>query len=157
MGLFGKKKGSSDKAVAVGPPVDPHWVKSPVGKFYKFNSLDPEDLGLEGQSAVFVVWHAGVRPGWVYVAQTGDLAKALHAIAKEDDIMQYDIRGGLYVTWSLIKTEFQNGVVRYLTDSMDLLVPNPNEPGMKITPVPVFAPGMEPKKPVLAPGMEPKK
>jgi hypothetical protein len=145
MGLFGSKK-KSEKAVAVGPPVDPHWVKSPIGNFYKFNSLDPEDLGLEGKSAVFVIWHAGVRPGWVYVAQTGDLAKALHEIAENDEVMQYDARGGLYVSWSLIKQEFQNGVVRYLTNSMDLLVENPNEPGMKITPVAVLAPGMEPKK-----------
>jgi hypothetical protein len=145
MGLFGSKN-KSNKAIAVGPLVDPHWVKSSAGNFYKFNSLDPEDLGLEGKSAVFVIWHAGVRPGWVYVAQTGGLAKSLHKIADNDDVMQYDIRGGLYVTWSLIKQEFQNGVVRYLTTSMNLLVENPNKPGMKITPVPVFAPGMEPKK-----------
>ena len=145
MGLFGGKN-KSYKAVAVRPLVDPHWVKSSIGNFYKFNSLDPEDPGLEGKSAVFVIWHAGVHPGWVYVAQTGGLAKSLHKIAGNDDVMQYDIRGGLYVIWSLIKQEFQNGVVRYLTTSMDLLVENPNKSGMKITPVPVFAPGMEPKK-----------
>ncbi len=55
MGLIGQKKLSSEKALAVCPPVDAYCVKSSVGKFYKFNGLDPENLCLESQSAVFVV------------------------------------------------------------------------------------------------------
>ena len=47
--------------------------------------------------------------------------------------------------WPLIKEEFQNDVVRYLTDSMDLLVPNTNQRGITITPIAVFATGMGPK------------
>ena len=142
MGWFSSKK---DK-LASGPPIDALWVKSSAGKFYKFNNLDPEDLGLKGQSAVFVVWHAGVRPGWVYVAKTRDLAKALHEIASEEHIMAYDARGGLYVTWSLIESKFQNGIVKYLNDSLDLSVTNYYKSSKNITPIPVYAPGMEPKK-----------
>ncbi len=131
----------SYEQLANGPPQDPDWVTSPSGGFYRLLNLDPEEAGLSGISAVFIIWHAGMRPKWVYVGRARDLAKALHGLAKNDEIMDREIHGGLFVTWSLIREEFQDGVVSYLVDILEFLVDNPAAHRNKDLPIPVVVPG----------------
>ncbi len=111
MGLFGKSK---KKKAPTGPPMDVSWVKSPKGFFYNFLNLDPEDVELSGKTGVFVIWLGGHFPEWLFIGRTGDLAKTFTKFQRDPDILQYDREGRLFVTWSEIKPEFQDGVVKYL-------------------------------------------
>ena len=118
---------------------DPQWGRNKTGKFPRPVHFDPEASGLVGVGGIYVAWHAGVRPRWIYVARAADLAASFHALADNQAVMAYDINGGVYVTWSRIREEFRDGVVRYLTDSLRPLVANPNAP-RKAEPIAVLAP-----------------
>jgi len=149
LGLFGKSK---KKKAPSGPPQDVAWVKSAKGKYFKFLNLEPDEMGLENISAVYVLWHQGVRPQWVYLGYTDDLGRILQELRRDDEIVEYDRRGGLFVTWSMIKPEFQPGVVRYLNQVMRPVVVNPDllEDGDdkeedEIEPIPVLLPGAQPQ------------
>ena len=122
---------------------DPKWARSPAGKYHRFVLLDPTQAGLKGVSAVFVMWHSGVRPRWVYVGRTTDLAASLEIIPDNDDIMQYEVNGGLFITWSLVREEMQPGVVRYLSAALEPRVANSERPGKRVTPIPVLVPGIK--------------
>jgi len=108
LGLFGKSK---KKKAPSGPPQDVAWVKSAKNRYFKFLNLEPDEMGLENISAVYVLWHQGVRPQWVYVGWADNLEHAFVNLQRDDEILDYDRHGGLYVTWSMIKPEFQPGVV----------------------------------------------
>jgi len=58
--------------------------------------------------------------------------------------MSYDIRGGILVTWAMIKTEFQNGVVRHLNDTLKPKIKNDDDALKSATPVPVQPPRPKP-------------
>lgn len=140
MGIF---SGSKPRR-ALGPPSDPGWARNPKGLFYKFALFEPEKAGLSGVGGVFVIWHSGVKPRWVYVGQSDNLAGALDALLDNDEVMDYNKHGGLYVTWSPIKPEFRDGVCRYLLEIMAPLVENPASIDEDIEPIPVLVPGAKP-------------
>lgn len=120
--------------------IDPEWACSATGRFNRLVHMDPEEEGLTGQSGVYVIWHGGVKPQWVYVGFTDDLAAAMHAAGDDEDIMDFEIRGGLFVTWALVRQSFQPGVVRFLTDVLKPKVENPETTGIAADPVPVCPP-----------------
>lgn len=120
---------------------DPQWAKSPAGNFHRFVHLDPEKCGLSGVSGVYVIWHGGVLPGWVYLGKSHNLARAFHLLADNQDIMSYEVNGGLFVTWALIAGECQDGVVKHLNEVMKPKVGNRKVPGDNVVPIPVLAPG----------------
>lgn len=138
LGLFGKSK---KKKAPSGPPQDVAWVKSAKNRYFKFLNLEPDEMGLENISAVYVLWHQGVRPQWVYVGQTEDLGRTLQELRRDTEIVDYDKHGGLFVTWSMIKPEFQPGVLRYLHQVLRPVVVNPDIPGEEEEPIPVLLPG----------------
>ena len=123
-----------------GLPEDPQWVKAAQGKFARLLRVDPEKEGLAGASGVVVIWHAGVRPRWVFIGYAADLAVYLHSIGRNRAIMDFEVNGGLYVTWSLIRAEFQPGVVKYLSGLLKPLVENPALLNIEEDPIPVIAP-----------------
>ncbi len=117
------------------------WQKGANGKFHRFLMLDPEEEGLEKVGGVFVLWHAGTQPEWVFVGHSANLARTFHELAADRDITLYNNRGGLYVTWGLIRDEFRAGVVRYLTEELHPVVENERAPGREVKPIPVGFPG----------------
>lgn len=144
MALFGKSK---NKKVLPGSPPDVGWVRSPKNQFYNFLNLDPEEMGLKGASGVYVIWHGGLRPEWIYIGQAQDLARALEGIRDNDEVMDYQRHGSLFVTWSEIKPEFQAGVVKYLNQVIPPIVRDsvdPDEGEEDEPPIAVFPPGMSP-------------
>jgi hypothetical protein len=129
MGLFSKsekKKKAEEPFEPTWPPQDPKWARTPKGRFYNLITFDPAAAGLEGTSGVFVVWHGGVKPHWVYVGCSENLASAIDAVLDDEDILSYHRRGGLFVTWSTIRSGYQAGVVRYLQAVMKPKVENPD-------------------------------
>lgn len=138
LGFF-KKKDKPGSAYT-GPPIEVDWVRNSRGKFHRLTHLDTTSEGLRGQSGVYVIWHSGVKPGWVYVGKAANLASALDDAQENEDINEYEVNGGLYVTWSGIVDQHQNGVVKFLHDSMKPKVENPNANSIKDGPISVVVP-----------------
>ena len=124
---------------------DPKWARSRKGNFHRLLYLRPDSEGLAGVSGLYVVWHGGIKPEWITAGKSADLGSALESLTDNDDIEYYENRGGVFITWSQIKGEYQDGVLRYLIESLDFLIPPDKEPAKNIEPIPVFPPGMEPR------------
>ena len=71
-----------------------------------------------------------------------DLAGAMRELFSNADVKAFEARGGVFVTWSFISDEFRDGVVLFLTDTLEPLVANPSVQRKDIDPVPVQAPGL---------------
>ena len=87
MSIFGFSDDDKMKDIPlITEPVDPGWVTTPDGAFFPFLSLDPEELGLSGVAGVYLIWHGGVRPEWVYAGHTIDMAADFHSIGQNSEI-----------------------------------------------------------------------
>jgi len=139
MGLFNFGD-HEDDIPPITEPVDPGWVNAPDGGFFGFLELDPEELGLGHKGGVYLIWHGGVRPEWVYAGHTTDLAMALHADGNNPEITFYEKYGGLFVAWAPVKEAYRPGVVKYLEENFKTLIPNAESYTDKTRAVPVKAP-----------------
>ena len=126
------------------PRQGPKWVRSKTGNFHRFINIDPEELGLSGVSGVYVIWHSGVMPKWVYVGKSNDLAKTFHQLGEDENILGYEVNGGLFVSWAMIRGEYQDGVACYLKEAIKPIVDNPALSCKDVTHVPVIPPGAKP-------------
>lgn len=150
MGLFGfgdDHEDDEDKVPVITEPVDPNWVNTPTGGFYSFLELDPEEMGLENIGGVYVIWHAGVKPEWVYAGHGANLASEFHNAGNNKDITYYEKNGGLFVAWAPVKDMYRPGVVKFLEESFKTLVANPDAYTEKTRPVPVIPPAKRHKGP----------
>lgn len=138
--MFERFKKNKPAAAYTGPPIDPNWERNKKGKFYRLSHLDTAAAGLQGYGGVFVIWHSGVKPQWVYVGASDNLARAIDAAAEDDDIMSYEVNGGLFVTWSPILKLRQNGVLRFLAEAMKPAVENPAVKSINDGPINVVVP-----------------
>ena len=138
MALFGF--GGNDKPEQISAPVDPNWVHTQTGAFPSLLSMDPEEMGLNNVGGVYLIWHAGVRPEWVYAGHSKDLAAALHHAGNNHDINYFEKNGGLFVAWALVKEAYRPGVVKYLQETFKTQVDNSGDFTDKTVPVPVIAP-----------------
>jgi len=120
-------------------PQDLNWVRSSTGYFYRLIKIDRRPL--KEQSGVFVIWHAGPEPRWVFTGHTDDLATALETAANNPEIIKFETQGGLYASWCLIRKEYQTGVARFMIDHLKPLIENQNAPESSVVPIPVFPPG----------------
>lgn len=124
MGLFdffGGKKNSAAKSDVL----EVAWSKNPQGKFRRLPFVELSKENVSGVAAIYVLWHGGVRPGWVYVGLSDDLAMDLTDAKQNANIMEYDMRGGLYVTWQVFPKNIGPGVFAFLTDALQPEVRNP--------------------------------
>ena len=143
--LFGLGKGSGNDTI--GPPVDIQWARNAKGRFHNLMFLDTAAENLQNVGGVFAIWHGGAKPMWLYVGSTPDLGQALEGKIDDPEIERFYDRVGVYVSWSLAKPEFHDGIVRYLTDTMMPEIDNPDAPRTADEkPIAVFLPGLE-KKP----------
>jgi hypothetical protein len=120
--------------------MDVAWVRSPKGLYYNFLNLEPNDLDLAGKTGVFVIWLGGHWPEWLYIGRGYDLGVTLEEFQRDPTILQYDKEAGLFVTWSEIKSEFQDGVVQYLNQVIPPTLANQNPPEEDEPPIAVFPP-----------------
>lgn len=140
MALFGKKKKDFGPVVA---PIDPKWAKSSDGRYPHFFDLDPEAARLMGASGVFIIWHGGIQPGWVYVGWSDNIGESLRELADDDDVDFYERRGRLFVSWCFIRQDYQQSVVAFLTKALKPKVANPAAEGLSIADlIPVVPPGI---------------
>ena len=154
MAFFGKSKDKTptSKRLPAGLPPGQifavNWAKTERGKFPRLADLDPEESGLTGAEGIYVVWHTGVRPEWVYIGKTKDMAAAMHGLARNEDVMYYDKYGGLYVTWTLIGESYQDGILAFLNTKLKPVVDSPDVPEAEtVAPISVIPPGMNAPSP----------
>ena len=138
LGIFNKKK--KPEPAYTGPPLDPNWARNRRGKFHRLLHLDPVVEGLRGVGGVYVIWHSGVKPEWVFVGRTDDMSGAIERANDQEEIMDYEKNGGLFVTWSPIFKNRQAGVVRYLHENLQPVVENPEAKSIKDGPIAVVPP-----------------
>lgn len=128
----------------LGSPIDPKWARNEHGKFFRFISFEPAEHDLAGREGIFIIWHAGTKPTWVFVGTSRDLVRDLEWCRSNKDIMYFERFGGLYVSWAFVRKEYQEGAVRYLTQVAKPLVENPVAPGAGADPIPILLPGTKP-------------
>lgn len=139
MGLFDffKKKNKTHHDV-----LDIPWSKNKGGKFRRLPFLEIKQEHLDGIEGIYIVWHGGAKPGWVYVGMTDDLAMDLHDVKQNKDIMSLDVRGGLFVTWQTFPASQAKGIFAFLSDVLQPEVRNPDaESYRNVTPIKIIPPG----------------
>lgn len=62
--------------------------------------FEPAVAGLAGLPGLMAVWHLGVRPQWLKVAASADLAVSIAAAARAGAITSYRPNGGVYLAWA---------------------------------------------------------
>jgi hypothetical protein len=70
---------------------------------------------------VYVIWHGGNAPRVVRVGQ-GDIAERLARHRTDRQIVQYQCRGPLMVTWAAVPRADLDGVERFLADQLQPLI-----------------------------------
>ncbi|MTJ79861.1 MAG: hypothetical protein F8N37_02405 [Telmatospirillum sp.] len=125
-------------------PSDIGWQRDERGYYQRLLRLRPQSSGLDGVGGVYVMWHRGVHPKWIYVGATDDLAQAIGDARDSERVLSYEAYGCVYVTWALVRKEYQSGVVAYLRDTLapeiDDVFPA-DRIAMDATPIPVLPPG----------------
>lgn len=99
-------------------PIAIDWWRNARGKYPRLAFIEPVEDGLSGVGGVYVIWHRGVRPRWVYVGAGYDMGKAVEQARSNRDIADLEVHGGLFFTCSPVKEGYRDGVVRYLHESL---------------------------------------
>ena len=99
---------TANTAKKKGTAADPKWGRNAGGQFYRLSFIEPDKEGLDGVGGIFVAWHAGVKPRWIAVDRSRDLAASIIALADDEEIRQYQVHGGVYATWALIRDAHQD-------------------------------------------------
>ena len=142
LNLFGRGKDGND--VADNPPVDIKWARNAKGRFHNLVFLDTTSENLNGTAGIYVIWHGGAQPKWLYVGVTKNLARVLDAKIDDPEIESYYERVGVYVSWSLVKPEYHKNIAHYLNGIMKPEIKNPDAKSWaKEKPTAVFLPGKE--------------
>lgn len=95
---------------------DIKWRKSPRGEYYRLFMIDDiGELQLDGVGGVYLLWHGGIKPGWLIAGASDSLGDSFRDLAQDRQIRDYDSRGGVYMSWSPIKDEFRDGVVHFIS------------------------------------------
>ena len=151
MAFFGKSKDKNSAPRALPAGLQPgqifpvNWARTPNKKFPRLVDLDPEESGLDGREGIYVVWHTGVRPEWVYIGKTQNMAAAMHALAYNKEVMHYEKAGGLFVTWTLIDKMYHDGILTFLSAKLQPVVDNADIPSAEtVSPIAVIPPGLAP-------------
>ena len=100
-------------------PADIPWQRDERGYYHRLLRLRPRDAGLFGTGGVYVIWHRGVRPRWIYIGASKDLGEAIDRARDSEAVLGYEAFGGVYVTWAPVRQEFRDGVVAYLRASLE--------------------------------------
>ena len=115
MGLFGlfggdKKKSTKSDILEVA------WSKNENAKYRRLPFIELAKENVSGVSAIYIIWHGGVKPGWVYVGKSDDLAMDITDAKQSNEIMEFDSRGGCFVTWQKFPDKLTPGVFAFLPD-----------------------------------------
>ncbi len=104
------------------PPAHVPWHHDQNGYYPRLIPLHPALEGLDGVGGVYLLWHRGLDPHWIYIGATSDLGKSLSRARDAEKVLEFEVHGGVYVTWTPIKTQYRDGVVNYLRHTLKPLI-----------------------------------
>ena len=143
MSIFGTK---DKKLPPLSGPVPLNWVRNKNGNFPKFVTLNMERSGISG-GGIFVLWHSGAKPRWVMVGASANLASDIGKLLHDEELLEYNVHGGLFISWAPVLPGYHAGVIKFLRESMKPLIDrNPPSPA-DVEPIPVTAPGAKGETP----------
>ena len=139
-----KRKNAADEPT--GDPVDIKWVRNRKGRFHNMIRLDVLVEGLRDQGGVYVIWHGGIKPDWLYVGFSGDLGRQIDPLIDDPRFEAFMDSSGVYVTWAIVGEEYRHGIVRYLTEKLNPAIENPAAGPLckgpdRVVPIAVLTPG----------------
>lgn len=70
------------------------------------------------KDGVYAIWHLGVRPQWLRIGATANLAAALTALARLPWSLVHQSNGGIFVAWAHPPKEHQAGITRFLAETL---------------------------------------
>jgi len=149
LGIF-KRKNKTDGPA--GDPVDIKWVRNVKGRFHNMMKLDVVVEGLRDKGGVYVIWHGGSKPEWLYVGFSSDLGRQIDPLIDDPRFEDYMDRSGVYVTWAIVSESYRHGIVRYLTEKLEPKIENPAAGPLckgpdRVVPIAVYTPGQKPVSP----------
>lgn len=133
--LLGRRKPSRPVAVP--------WHRDPRGHYPRLLHLRTGEPDVAGLGGVYLLWHRGLEPAWIAVGASNDLGNTLVQLQDANQILDYEPHGGVYATWAPFKPQYRAGVVHYLREQLDPLIPGDpltGDFGPKAEPVPVIPP-----------------
>ena len=71
------------------------------------------------KDGIYAIWHLGVRPQWLRVGATANLAAALTALARLPWTLVHQSNGGIFVAWAHPPKEQQAGIARFLVETLN--------------------------------------
>jgi hypothetical protein len=92
------------------------WIKCKENKWCDFLKVDLSDKHFEGLSGVYVIFYAKESGGRAVRVGQGNIAERIADHRKDPEITLYV---GLLVTWARVPSNQQDGVEKYLADSLD--------------------------------------
>jgi hypothetical protein len=96
------------------------WVKCVGGNWCSLETLNLDSVG--DTAGVYIIWHEG-NPGQVVRIGQGDpIQGRLSAHRNDKEILAYNKKGALRVTWASVPWHQRDGVERHLADTWSPLV-----------------------------------
>jgi hypothetical protein len=138
--------GTKDRKPPPSALVPLNWARNKNGNFSKFVTLSVKRSGIAG-GGIFVLWHSGTKPRWVMVGASADLAKDIDKLLDDPELLEYNVHGGLFVSWAPVRPEYHAGVIKYLRESMKPLIDRDPPSPENLEPIPVTAPGAKGETP----------
>ena len=93
------------------------WIKCEGNKWCPFLTLNLDHAHFTNLSGVYVIWHGGANPETVYVGK-GQIARRIRFHRNSDEILKFS-HLGLFVTWAQVLSSHQEGVERFLAESLN--------------------------------------
>ena len=112
-----------------------NWIKCEGNLWCPFLTLNIGHIHFSNLSGVYVIWHSGNDPATVYVGK-GNIAERIQIHRNSEEILRFS-HLGLFVVWAEVALTYQEGVERYLADS---LKPKIGERYPNVTPIAVNFP-----------------
>ncbi len=81
--------------------------------------MDFAGHGLVGKGGIFALWHLGVRPQWLKVGGSRNLAETLSAFSQHDDVLTYDRNRGVFAAWAFSQPEKWEGQIKFLAEQLN--------------------------------------
>lgn len=85
---------------------DRHWC----------NLLTLDMDSIKGEEGVYIIWNSNEERNVVYVGQ-GNIYDRLAEHKTNEEIINFSIKGFLFVTWAVVPEKYRAGVERYLIEN----------------------------------------
>lgn len=109
-----------------------NWIKCEGDEWCPFLTVNLSHSHFTNLSGVYVIWHGGSNPSTVYVGR-GNIAQRIREHRNSDEILKFS-HLGLFVIWAQVAPSSQEGVERFLADSLMPKVgtAHPNVPPIQV-------------------------